>query len=73
MRSTPASRISPKVIFFWRVSSGMPHDSADHASREAARYGGRRRGGAIASALDSVSALADLLQPRRAKRASGLP
>ena len=51
----------------------MPHDSADHASREAARYGGRRRGGAIASALDSVSALADLLQPRRAKRASGLP
>jgi len=26
----------PTVIFCWRVSSGMAHDSADHASREAA-------------------------------------
>jgi hypothetical protein len=35
------SRISPKVIFCcWWAVSGIPHDSADHASREAARDGG---------------------------------
>jgi hypothetical protein len=32
----PDSRISPKVIFCWRVASGVAHDSADRAAREAA-------------------------------------
>src|ERR1700723_3015287 len=36
MRSMPDSRISPNVIFCWRVASGMAHDSADRAAREAA-------------------------------------
>lgn len=30
----PDSRISPKVIFCWRVVSGMLHGSADRTSRE---------------------------------------
>jgi hypothetical protein len=37
MPRTPDSRISAKVIFFWRATSGMPHDSADRAGSEATR------------------------------------
>jgi hypothetical protein len=32
----PEARISPKVIFIGRARAGMPHDSADRASWEAA-------------------------------------
>jgi hypothetical protein len=32
----PEPRISPKVIFMGRVRAGMPYDSTDHASSEAA-------------------------------------
>jgi molybdopterin synthase catalytic subunit len=33
----PEARISPKVIFIGCVRAVIPHESTDHASREAAR------------------------------------
>jgi hypothetical protein len=41
----PDARISPKVIFIWRVVAGISHDSADRASGEAARACGAKREG----------------------------
>ena len=72
LQSVPAI----KMYFRSRLSGshsgtiGIPHDPADRAGREAARDGGRRRGGAIASALDSFFAIAG---PRAALRAQIAP
>ena len=50
----PEARISPKVIFIGRMKAGIPHDSADRASREAARMGLGR---------DRLPSVADLEKP----------